>query len=172
MAGESKEVPELGHNGGLSLTTTEIHVVTDVVRDGAGVLTSSGNSRRATLGEILAMLPARITFQVLGTTPSAGEILALYPAAVAFTIPANFAGSKGSIISNPAADFAVTIARQVNGAGAFATIGTITFKTDGTMTWATAGGVAIAIAAGDVIKATGDGDGDGAFNGAATIVGH
>jgi hypothetical protein len=166
MAGESKFVWELNPVARPVNLAGLVHVNEP---DGAG----GWNSRQVALANLMAdWLPRLITFQVLGSAPNAGEILALYPAAVGFTVPANFAGSKASIISNPTADFAVTIARQVNGAGAFTTIGTITFKTDGTVTLATAGGLAIAIAAGDVIKATGDGDGDSTFNGAATIVGH
>lgn len=132
-----------------------------------------GNSRVSTVQEIAdrKLIKRLFTIQVIGTVPAANEILALYPAIDAFTLPINLSTSKGSVIVNPTAAFTITLARQVNGAGAFTTIATISVSVGGVVTWATAGGLAIAIAAGDVIKATGDIDGDTTFIGAFTVVG-
>jgi hypothetical protein len=111
-----------------------------------------------------------IAFQILGTSPDSSEILCLYPAVDAFTIPANFAGSVGSVITNPTASFAIDVRRQVNSAGAFSTIGTITVGTGGSITWATSSGTAKAIGANDVLKFVGDSDGDATLIAAFNIM--
>lgn len=112
-----------------------------------------------------------IAFQVVGSSPTASEILCLYPAIDAFTIPANFAGSVGSIIANPIATFAIDVQRQVGGAGAFSSIGTISVATSGTITWTTVSGTSKSIAATDVLKFLGDSDGDATFIGAFNVKG-
>lgn len=113
-----------------------------------------------------------ITVQVLTTPPAASEILGTYPAVDAFTIPANFAGSASTVISNPSATFTIDVQRQVGGTGAFTSIGTITVSAAGAVTWATAGGVSVAIAALDVLKFVADSDGDATFLGAFTVKGN
>jgi hypothetical protein len=110
-----------------------------------------------------------IAFQVLTTSPAASEVLCLYPAIEALTIPANFAGSVASVIVNPTATFAVDVQRQVNGSGAFSSIGTISISTSGVLTWSTTGSAAVAIAANDVLKFLGSSSGDATFIGAFAI---
>jgi hypothetical protein len=88
-------------------------------------------------------------------TPNPDECLGRYIATDAFTIKNNFVGSKAGVQVAPTADYVITVTRQVNATGVFATIGTITFHTDGTVTFATSyggGGVDVPIAANDVIK--------------------
>lgn len=88
------------------------------------------------------------------TAPTADEVLYLHMATRAFTFADEFAGSLGSVGSNPSATYTITVARQVGGAGAFSTIGTITVSTDGAVSFATTG-TTVAIASGDVLKFTG-----------------
>lgn len=110
-----------------------------------------------------------ITIQCVQTAPVANELLGVYPAIEPLILSANLANSKSAVITNPTAAYTVTIARQVNGAGGFATIGTISVSTAGVVAFATSGGTAVTIAAGDVLKFTGDSDGDTTFQGAFTL---
>jgi hypothetical protein len=87
--------------------------------------------------------------------PTADEVLGRYSATDAFTIPANLVGSKMAVETAPTADYTILLKRQVNGAGAFATIATIVILAAGGFTLTTAGGVDIAIAVNDVIKIVG-----------------
>jgi FtsH-binding integral membrane protein len=89
------------------------------------------------------------------SAPTASETLCLHVAPVAFTIPANFVNSRGAAGTAPTATYTITVSRQVNSAGAFTTIGTISISTGSVVTFATSGGVDITIAAGDVLKFTG-----------------
>lgn len=57
----SKKVPNLPLHGGLVAASTEIHIVEGVVRDAGGNVTNGGNSRRATLAELLALAPGGIS---------------------------------------------------------------------------------------------------------------
>jgi hypothetical protein len=101
----SKEVPDLTHNGGLDLATTEIHVVTNVVRDGGGALISHGDSRRASLAEILALLAfASVAEFRAGTV--AGKVLA----------PKNVWDAAAYVALADAATVALDFALMINGA--------------------------------------------------------
>ena len=62
------------------------------------------------------------------------------------TVPANFAGSSGTVGTNPASSYAIDV--KDDGVS----IGTITVGTDGAFTFATTGGNAQAIAAGSLIE--------------------
>lgn len=62
--------------------------------------------------------------------------------------------------SNAPATFAIDVTRQVNAAGAFSTIGTISVSTGGAFTWTTVSGTAKAIAVNDVLKFTGPSSAD------------
>lgn len=126
----------------------------DVVYDDAGNAYSFRNSR--------FMIP--FWFEL---PPVSSEVLARYIATDAFTIPANFGTSTGVVASPPGGDFVITVARQVNAAGAFATIGTITIHADSSITFATSGGTSKAIAANDVLRFTAQVATDGAIQGAA-----
>jgi hypothetical protein len=86
------------------------------------------------------------------TAPTASEVLLIYPALDAFTLPANLAGSVVVVGTNPTATFAIDVQRQVGGAGAFATIATISIAATGVVTLTTSGGTSKAIAVGDAIK--------------------
>lgn len=87
------------------------------------------------------------------TVPTADEVLYLHMATRAFTFADDFAGALGSVGANPSATFTITVARQVGGAGAFSTIGTITVSTGGAVSFATTG-TTVAIASGDVLRFT------------------
>lgn len=112
-----------------------------------------------------------VAFQVVTTVPMASEILCLFPCVDAFTIPANMAGSVGSVITNPTATFDIDVQRQVGGSGAFSTIGTISVSTGGTITFTTSSGTSKSIAAGDILKFVADSTGDASFIGAFSIKG-
>lgn len=175
----SKEVADLTHAE--DWTGVEIHVVHGVVRDGAGNVTNHGSSRRITLAEleakILADAPAAptrlrpISFFFVGNAVTANEVLGVYVAVDAFTFAADFAGSHVGVIANPTASFAIAVSRQVNGAGAFGAIGTITISTLGVVTFVTTGDAAVAIAAGDVIKFTAPAGGDATAQATVTVKG-
>lgn len=103
----------------------------------------------------LANLGLYYTFTFFFTTPpTASEVLFIHPVTEAVTLPANFASpnSKAGVGTNPTSSFAIDVQRQVNGAGAFSTIGTITIATNGAVTFATSGGTAKTLAIGDVLK--------------------
>lgn len=57
--------------------------------------------------------------------------------------PANFAGSRGKVETNPGASYAIDVKK--NGS----TVGTITIATNGTFTFATTAGATVSCAAGD-----------------------
>lgn len=104
--------------------------------------------------------PATLQLGFFFTTPlAASEVIALYTAAVRYTYPVNFsslaATSVGSVGTNPAASFVLTVARQVGGLGAFSTIGTITISAAGAFVFATVGPDPIVIGASDVVRVTG-----------------
>lgn len=90
-------------------------------------------------------------------TITASEILLDHIVVQAHTIPANFAGSRASVGTPPAATFVLTV--QNNGV----TIGTISIDVAGVVTFATVGGTAKAIAAGDVITVIGPAGADAAI---------
>src|SRR6185312_5912361 len=69
----------------------------------------------------------------------------LNPAPCNFTFPANFAGSGGSVGTNPTSSAVFTV--QKNGS----TIGTITISTGGAFTFATTGGSSKTVAKDDRI---------------------
>jgi hypothetical protein len=109
-----------------------------------------------TLAADVTLKLERYQFGFFATTaPTASEVLCLHMAPVAFTFPANFANSCGSVGTAPTAAYTITVSRQVGGAGAFTTIGTISISTGGVVTFASSGGTAVAIAALDVLKFTG-----------------
>lgn len=89
------------------------------------------------------------------TGPTADEVLGRYIATDAFTISADLVGSKMAVETAPTADYTILLERQVNAAGAFATIATIVILAAGGFTLTTAGSVDIAIAVNDVIKILG-----------------
>lgn len=117
--------------------------------------------------------PPTLQMGIFFTSPlAASEDFAIYVAPVPYTYPANFLGSVAAIGTPPAASMLLTIARQVGGSGAFATIGTMSVSTGGITTFATTGGDPIAIAAGDVIRVRGPGSADAtASNFTATLKG-
>lgn len=105
-------------------------------------------------------------------TPTSSEVIALHITTAAFTIPANFAGSKASVGIFPTASFTLDVQQQVNGSGAFTSIGTITIATNGTITFATVGGTPKSVALGDVIRTVAPVGADATVaNGVVTVVG-
>lgn len=82
------------------------------------------------------------------TTPTVSEIMLIHVFAEAVDFSANYAGSRGSVSTNPAASFVLTLTK--NGSAA----GTITVSTGGVSTFATPGGTAISFGIGDVLRVT------------------
>ena len=110
----------------------------------------------------LAGVPGPPTLQIAAffiQPLTTSEIFALYIAPTTFTFPANFstvaAPAVGAIATPPAATMVIGIDRQVRGAGAFASIGTISIATSGLCTFATVGNAPVIIQGGDVIRAIG-----------------
>jgi hypothetical protein len=90
-----------------------------------------------------------VTFSYVGT-PSAQGNIGTYPATRSFTFPVNFAGSRGSVGTIPAASYEMKVYR--NGVQ----IGTVTVaQTTGTFTFATTGGSTYAFVAGDILTMKG-----------------
>lgn len=106
-------------------------------------------------------------------TPLASELLALYVTPVSYQYPAGFTNSVSAApLTLPTAEFVLNVDRQVGGAGAWSTIGTITIGTDGSVTFATAGGAAISITVGDRLRVVGPSTPDATIAGfAATLKG-
>jgi hypothetical protein len=97
--------------------------------------------------------------------PGSSQLLFKFVAARAMTFPANFAGSRGEVGTDPASAFVMDV--DVN---AF-TVGTISVSTSGVFTFATSGGSTQAVAAGDVITISGPISADGSIADiAATLV--
>ncbi len=82
-------------------------------------------------------------------TPGAQATMAVHQAVRTATFPVNFSGADGSVGTNPASSYEVSI--QNNGVE----IGTCTFDTSGVPTFATTGGATKAIAFGDRITFVG-----------------
>jgi hypothetical protein len=83
------------------------------------------------------------------TAPTSSEVLLLNVATDAFILPANLAGARVSVGTNPAATFALDVRK--NGS----TVGTISISTGGVATLTTSGGSAVSFAAGDVLSVLG-----------------
>lgn len=99
-------------------------------------------------------------------TPVANELLALYSSPVAFEFLANFGGAATAPpITNPAADFILSVEKQVGGAGSWVQIGTIELGTDGSVSLATVGNVAVNIAVGDRLRVVAPATADTAVQG-------
>jgi hypothetical protein len=118
------------------------------------------------------MGPPAIQLAVFFTTAlAASEVFGLYVAPADFQYDPGFDGSVGNVGTAPAANMTIDVSRQSLGAGAFATIGTITITSAGAVTFATAGGIGVAIVATDVIKFTGPATPDTATFFTATLRG-
>lgn len=76
-------------------------------------------------------------------TPGAQGTMGVHSVATACTIPIDFDGATGDVITNPASDFAIDVKK--NGTS----VGTITIDSSGTYTFETSGGGTVALAFGD-----------------------
>lgn len=81
-----------------------------------------------------------------GIVPTTSQVIGRTVAARTIYVPADMAGSKGYIATNPTASFAIDV--KVDGTS----IGTITISTGGAFTFATSGGIAQVIASGSRIE--------------------
>lgn len=104
----------------------------NITVDAQGRITAASNGN----------VPVKISFSA-PFTPAASEIFLVYPCAESFTLPANFAGSVGTVMTNPTATYTMTVKK--NGS----TVGTIAISTGGVFTFATSGGVAVSFVSGD-----------------------
>jgi hypothetical protein len=99
-------------------------------------------------------------------TPASSAVMGKVVIPRSVTLPADFAGARGDVDTNPDASFEITVTR--NGT----TVGTITISTAGGFTFATSGGAAVALVAGDVVRFVAPGTADIAIEGiAVTLVG-
>lgn len=80
------------------------------------------------------------------TTPGTGDIISQMTMVRPLWIPADFAGSRGSINTNPTATFEISV--KVGGVE----IGTISVSTGGALTFATTGNAAKTIAVGETVQ--------------------
>lgn len=157
-----------------TITVGSTSLVFVQLTSGGGALQASNNlsdlanaaAARTNLGLIQT-----VAFQILTTSPAASEVLCLYPVNRAFTLRAGLAGTIASITTNPTATFDIDVQRQVNNAGAFSSIGTISVSTGGVVTLTTTSGTSKAIAVNDVLKFVGDATGDTTFLGAFNVIG-
>jgi hypothetical protein len=78
-------------------------------------------------------------------TPGAQAFMGGAAVAVANTIPVDFDGATGSVQTNPASDYAISIKK--NGVE----VGTVTFDTDGVATFATTAGATVSLAFDDEV---------------------
>lgn len=78
-------------------------------------------------------------------TPTSSEVIGSWVVPRAITLPADLAGSGGSVTSNPAGSFAIDLQDDA------ASIGTITISTGGAFTFVTAGNLAKTVAAGSLL---------------------
>lgn len=124
----------------------------------AGILTDAGGITPVydDAGNLINLRNSRFMIPFwFETGPIANEVLARYTATDEFTIEADLVGSKMAVETAPTADYTILVKRQVNSAGAFATIATIVILAAGGFTLTTAGSVDIAIAVNDTIKVVG-----------------
>lgn len=98
-------------------------------------------------------------------TPGAQEWMGGWHFKRAVTFPANFAGSGGSVITNPGSTFAIDV--QKNGSS----VGTASISVGGVVTFTTVGGASISIADGDKFDFYGPGSVGTAANFHITFVG-
>ncbi len=80
--------------------------------------------------------------------PSSGQLVMIFTAPRAVSYPANFAGSVGTLTTNPTSTAVYTIAN--NGT----TIGTLSISTGGVFTFATTSGTSKSLAVGDRLTIT------------------
>lgn len=101
---------------------------------------------------------------------TATEVELLHTFTEAVDFPANWGGAQGSVGTNPAASFVLTLSKIT--AGVSTTVGTITVSTGGVFTFATSGGTAKSFAVGDVLKIVGPNPLDASIaNFSATLTG-
>jgi hypothetical protein len=79
-------------------------------------------------------------------TPGAQGTMGVHSVATACTIPIDFDGATGDVITNPAADFAIDVKK--NGT----TVGTITIDSSGVYTFETSGGGTVSLVFGDRVS--------------------
>lgn len=87
-------------------------------------------------------------------TPGTNELIYKHVAAVPITFPANFAGSLGSVGTNPTGTFDITV--SVGGA----TVGNINISTGGAFSFTTENGEPISVLAGELIEFEAPGSAD------------
>lgn len=88
-------------------------------------------------------------YQVAATfcgTPTAQQFMGGHTVSADFTLPINFAGAAGSVLTNPGSDFVISV--RVNGVEK----GTITISSAGVLTFATTGGTTVPCVFGDDIS--------------------
>lgn len=98
-------------------------------------------------------------------TPGAQEWMGGWHFKRAVTFSANFAGSGGSVITNPGSAFAIDV--QKNGS----TVGTVSISTSGVPTFTTTGGSSVSVADGDKFAFYGPSSVGTAVNFTITLVG-
>lgn len=87
---------------------------------------------------------SRIISFFVSFTPDASEVLLLYPILEATTLPDDFSGSVGRVLTNPTSSFVIDV--QKNGSS----VGTITISTSGVFTFNTTG-TTVSLVSGDYL---------------------
>lgn len=119
-----------------------------IVDDAAGesVTISKWTSKRATLSDIGGGGAGSYDLEVsIAATPTASAVVRKIPIARTLTFPANFAGSVGTISTNPTSSFMLSVKSDAT------EIGTITISTGGVFTFATTGAVEKVLTPGAVL---------------------
>lgn len=149
-AGGGGSITVVGADGSPTLTVadvTTLYFANATVEDlGGGAVrvtgTGGGGATQADLG---MFFPG---------APGSSALMFKFVANRAMEFPANFAGARGHIGTNPTALYTLTVASSG------VTIGTIAISTAGVFTFATTAGAVISIAAGDVITVAAPGSTD------------
>lgn len=128
--------------GRASIYLTEDTGYKFVVKDSSDVTILTVDNIIAQGDAAATTLDYEVCFSYVGTPPVSGFIGG-FVAVRSLTIPANFAGSAGKVVTNPSASYAMTVRK--NGS----TVGTITISTAGAFTFSTSGGSAISLVSGD-----------------------
>lgn len=148
--GGSGSITVVGADGSPTLTiadVTTLYFANATVEDlgGGAVKVTGSGSGGATEADLGMFFPG---------APGANALMFKFVANRAMQFPANFAGARGHIGTNPTALYTLTVANTG------VTIGTIAISTGGVFTFATTAGAVIAIAAGDVITVAAPGSTD------------
>lgn len=98
-------------------------------------------------------------------TPGAQATMGLHAVTHSMTLPVNFDGASGDVLTAPGSDYIISVKKNE------VEVGTVTFDSDGVATFATTSGASVSCAFGDVISFHGPASVGTAVDIAVTLVG-